>query len=189
MELSDKIWWTKKAQIQTEKRFLSHDFHTKSLLFFYALYSCIFAVYYLKNPSKGLSDVGWVSFSVLILGLTGFISGFYFKERARVVKEGYESLGKLYNQVTETDADLAEISKEYDRIISVYENHTDQDFHIALCETYLCNSNPNTNLTKHPTTYIKFLFIVYKTFKFLSLLILYFFPLVLFAFLEFYKCP
>tara|TARA_Y100001933_G_scaffold226684_1_gene240843 strand:+ start:329 stop:1006 length:678 start_codon:yes stop_codon:yes gene_type:complete len=99
MTLSDNIWWTRKARIQTEKRLLSNSFQAQILLLWYSFFSVFAAIYYLQvERPDALVNVGWIAFSILTLTVSGFINGLSFKERAALVKECYETLNGIYIQ-------------------------------------------------------------------------------------------
>ncbi|MEX0829996.1 MAG: SLATT domain-containing protein [Nitrospirales bacterium] len=189
MALSDNIWWTRKARIQTEKRLLSSSFQAQILLLWYSFCSAVAAIYYLKfNTQSEYAGVAWVVFSVLVLCISGFINGLGYKERALLIKNCYEALNSLYQQTKRNQNDTISMGKEYEKILSVCENHADIDYHLALCDTYLSHNNPNdssSRLDRKPTKYIWTLVVVYHIKKRLLLGGLYLLPIVLFCLMEF----
>lgn len=188
MALSDSIWWTRKSRIQTEKRLLSNAFQAQVILLWYSSFAVFVSVYYLKfNTSSEYSGVAWVVFSVLVLVVSGFINGLSFKERSALIKESYETLNGLYQKATDINSNSQEIAKEYEQILSVCENHTDRDHHVAMCLEYLSHPDPGSTtsgLTKIPTKYIWGMFILYWAKKVIFLTLLYFLPIVIFAVIE-----
>lgn len=143
MAFSDNIWWTRKARIQTEKRLLANAFQSQILLLWYSFASVAASIFYLKvDDTDHLAGVSWVVFSVLVLCISGFINGLSFKERAGLVKECYETLNGLYQRARPNDADIDALAQEYEQVLGVCENHTDDDHYRALCETYLTHPDP-----------------------------------------------
>lgn len=195
MAFSDKIWWTRKARIQTEKRLLSNDFQAQILLLWYSFSGVASAVYYLNynqstvNPQ--LSGIAWVVFSVLVLCISGFINGLSFKQRAALIKECYETLDGLYQNAKQNNADIVNLSSEYDQILGVCENHNDRDYFLALCLEHITNSgklDPETGLKngldRAPTSY-HWLFLSYWYIRRVIMLsFLYFLPILIFVALE-----
>ena len=186
MALSDNIWWTRKARIQTEKRLLSNAMQAQLLLLWYSFCSVSASVFYLKfNPDSEYSGIAWVVFSVLVMSISGFINGLSFKERASLIKECYETLNGLYQKaISRPEEELDEVSKEYERVLNMCENHTDRDYYISLCEAHLTTENPGEELNRHPTNYVWFLFWIYNLRRFFVFGALYALPIFLFLMVE-----
>jgi hypothetical protein len=151
MEFSDKVWWTRKARIQAEKRLLSNAFQSQVLLLWYSFSSVASAVYYLKavgatNTSE-ISGIAWVVFSVLVLCISGFINGLSFKERAGLIKECYETLNGLYQKSKTENLDVSKLVGEYDQILGVCENHSDRDYYLALCIEHVTKTGKTDKAT------------------------------------------
>lgn len=189
MAIADNIWWTRKARIQTEKRLLSNARHAQLLLLWYSFVSVGGSVYYLQfNSQSEYSNVAWVVFSVLVLCVSGFISGLSYKERAAIVKDSYESLNSLYRKAKQKNADAESINNEYEQILSLCENHADIDYQIALCDTYLSHNSPRdpeNGLDRWPTKYVWL--VVFKRFSIrsASIFTLYALPILIFVGMEF----
>lgn len=199
--LTDNIWWTRKARIQTEKRLLSNAFHSQVILLWYSFFSVAVSVYYLKNPQSGIEAISWVVYSVLVLCISGFINGLSFKERANLIKECYESLNSIIHQASKPNADLENLSTTYESKLNACENHTDTDFAVALCREYWASTStvrkvskvfhsdtsenkqqPQQALTRIPTSHHWFLAAYYFVVRFLILMFFYVLPvLILFA--------
>lgn len=194
MAFSDKVWWTRKARIHTEKRLLANAFQSQVLLLWYSFAGVAVSIYYLKfaqgNSNTDLAGISWVVYSVLVLCISGFINGLSFKERAGLVKECYETLNGLYHRAIEENADIIALSKEYNQILGVCENHIDNDYYRALCETYVTHPDPKgekdvaKKLDRFPTWY-HWLTIFWSTIKrWCMLLFFYLLPVLLFLALE-----
>jgi len=194
MAFSDKVWWTRKARIQTEKRLLANAFQSQVLLLWYSFAGVAASIYYLefaqRTTNSNLAGISWVVYSVLVLCLSGFINGLSFKERAGLIKECYETLNGLYHQAKDDNADVIALAKEYGQILGVCENHNDDDYYRALCEAYATHHDPKgttkatEKLDRHPTWY-HWVTIFWSTIKRWGMLsFFYLLPVLLFAVLE-----
>jgi len=139
--LSDNIWWTRKARIQTEKRLLSNAFQSQVILLWYSFFSVAVSIYFIMAPQDGIESISWVVYSVLTLCISGFINGLSFKERASLIKECYENLNSILYEASQPDADTSNIARHYESVLNACENHTDKDFAIALCQEYWSSHN------------------------------------------------
>jgi hypothetical protein len=160
MAFSDNIWWTRKSRIQTEKRLLSNAFQSQLLLLWYSFFAVAVSVYYLKFNSNDLGSISWIVYSVLVLCMSGFIAGLSFKERAGLIKDSYETLNTFYHKAKDSNADINQISTEYEQIMGLCENHTDHDYYRSLCIEHVTSSkkiDPETGckegLDRCPTWY------------------------------------
>lgn len=198
MAFSDNVWWTRKARIQAEKRILSNAFQAQVLLLWYSFAGMASSIYYLKFTSTPVSTdaigTAWVVFSVLVMCISGFINGLSLKERAGLIKECYETLHGLYLRSNEPQADIVSLTVEYKQVLGVCENHTDQDYYLALCKEHILTPgkpDPRTGLkiglNKAPTWH-HWLSVVYWYIRHsLMLLFLYSLPVFIFIGLEFKK--
>jgi hypothetical protein len=152
MAFSDNVWWTKKSRIQAEKRLLSNIFQSQLLLLWYSFFGVAVSIYYLKfdvvSGQNDLAGISWIVYSVLLLSMSGFIAGLSFKERASLIKESYETLNTFYHRAKEDNADIQQISAEYEQILGLCENHTDYDYYLALCLEYVTCTVPVDPETK-----------------------------------------
>jgi hypothetical protein len=193
--LSDNVWWTRKSRIQAEKRLLSNAFQSQLLLLWYSFFGVAVSIYYLKFNSSSiqgdLAGISWIVYSVLVLSISGFIAGLSFKERASLIKESYETLNTFYHKSKEANADIDKISKEYEQIMGLCENHTDYDYYSALClEHVTSNQAADTNtgckigLDRCPTWYHWVSIAWWLTKRYLSLTFLYTLPILLLIAIE-----
>lgn len=195
MAFSDNVWWTRKARIQAEKRLLANSFQSQLLLLWYSFFGVAASIYYLKVDNQSalnnLSGISWVVYSVLVLCMSGFISGLSFKERAGLIKESYEALQLIYQRSRSDSFEIDVIAKDYEEILSLCENHNDHDYFLALCLEYVTNRKPvnketglKPDLDRGPTWY-HWLSLSWWTFKrYLMLGALYALPIALFFGLE-----
>ena len=184
-KLLDKIWITRRARIQTEKRLLSNAFHSQLLLLWYSFFGVAVAVYFLANSPDQSQNVIWVVFSVLVLLMSGYLQGFSYKKRAAEVKLCYENLDKLYMKAENQQAVEKPLYDEYKVILDSCENHSIGDFYEAICVEYL--NSPDSvrkNLTKTPNRYIWTCFILNRFWKWIRLLFLYTLPAGIFYFMS-----
>ncbi|MCE9884389.1 SLATT domain-containing protein [Obesumbacterium proteus] len=186
MALSDRIWWTKKSKIQTEKRLLRKDIASQIILLWYTVFSVFASVYELAKPStNSLFSVLMVSLSVLIMAVTLFIGNRTFKERAMLVKQCYEQLSILNIQADEAEKtnnkdDIFKLEDEYKNILSVCENHSDLDYKKAVVFEYLnTESSLKAKLTKKPNFYFYFCVFLHMTFEMVISLFLLLSPIII----------
>ncbi|SSC07127.1 SLATT domain-containing protein [bacterium endosymbiont of Bathymodiolus sp. 5 South] len=188
MELLNKIWWTRKSKIQAEKRLLANASQTQILLLWYSFVSVAASIHYLKfNAQSEYAGISWVLFSILILCISGFINGLGYKERATLVKDSYEALQKLYDQekYNPNPSNLSDLANKYEKILSICENHSDIDYHLALCYVYLASHNPHSDSDRTPTYYSWVLFVWHHFKRVLLLIILYLLPFLVYLIQEF----
>jgi hypothetical protein len=175
--MDNKIWITRRARIQTEKRLLSNAFHSQLLLLWYSFSGVAVAIYYLSTSPDQPQNVIWVVFSVLVLVMSGYIQGFSYKKRADAVKLCYENLDKLYIKAKNPQTSRESLYDEYKMILDSCENHTTGDFYEAICVEYLSSSDSDREkLTKLPNFYIWTCFTLNRAFKGIRLLFLYTLP-------------
>ena len=158
----------------------------------YSFFGVAVSIYYLKFDndvgSNDLAGISWVVYSVLVLVIAGFIKGLSFKERASLIKECYESLKYLYARTKEEDQSIDLLTKEYEQILSACENHTDNDYYQALCETYITHSKENMkNLYPLPTWFHYYSVVWANVKRFAMLSFFYLLPIILFCVLGKFK--
>jgi len=191
MSFSDNVWWTRKARIQAEKRLLGNSFQSQLLLLWYSFFGVAVSIYYLKVDSQislnNISGVSWVVYSVLVLCMSGFISGLSFKERAGLIKESYEALQLIYQKSKSGICDIDLLAKEYESVLSLCENHNDHDYFLALCLEHVTNRSPvsketglKCGLDRGPTWYHWLSLSWWTLRKYLMLGSLYALPVALF---------
>lgn len=179
MALSDTIWWTKKARIQAEKRLLFNDFLAQIILLWYSAFTVCISILELKSPAtNSYFAVTMVSLSVLILCASLFVGNRNFKERAMLLKICYEQLSEVECKCLGLNPNLNELSTEYKNILSVSENHKENDFKNALISEYLNSKNPKDDLSRLPTlfNFLEVLFI--KSIKFLFVCFIFVLPVL-----------
>lgn len=153
MELHDKIWWTRKSRIQTEKRLLSNDLHAQIILIWYSFFSVSISIYYLITKSNSAISPGvWVILSVFSLTASGFITGLNYRTRASLIKDCYEKLDSLYSEAQRKHQEkdtIVDTCETYKNILNLCENHLEIDYRAARCKMYLSGDkqfNPKINI-------------------------------------------
>jgi hypothetical protein len=203
--LSSNIWWTRKARIRAEKRLLSNALQSQLLLLWYSFFSVAVSIYYLNDPQSQISATYWVVYSVLVLVMSCFINGLSFKERASLIKECYIGLKSLHLKAKHNEENgddkvtLSIISKDYEQSLNACENHTDEDYVIALCTDYWSSNNtivnaeptastskplPASTITHEPRIYQKIQFFFYFIKRLIALSFLYALPVIIMCWLK-----
>jgi len=195
MAFSDNIWWTYKARIEAEKRLLSNALQSQILLLWYSFSGAAVSIYYLNSnndtSATGLAGITWIVYSVLVLCMSGFISGLTFNKRAGLIKECYETLYSFYHKSKAKGADVDQLTAEYNQIIRLCENHTDKDYYLALCIIHVTQSGKTDvktglkeGLDRRPTWYHWCSVVIWTVKHYMMLFVLYSLPISLFVVLE-----
>lgn len=177
-DFSDKIWWTRKAKIKSERRLLNLDYYSQFLLLWYSSFLVCYSIYTLVKPAGNDKEtVVMVALSVLILVITLFINNMNFKGRALLIKQCYEKLSVIYTS-SRNDGDNIVLDKDYQAILGSSENHLERDFIKAIVDE---NSNTINKdlLTKRPTYWHKVLVWFYITRNVIVFILLFIFPLII----------
>lgn len=177
-DLSDKIWWTRKAKIKAERRLLNFDYYSQLLLLWYSTFLVCYSIYTLVKPAQKIEEAAiMVSLSVLILVLTLFINNMNFKGRALLIKQCYERLSVIHT-ASLSPTNPSELDKEYQAVLGSSENHLEKDFAKAIVDEYF-NTNDKSLLTKK-TTFIHFFMIAILFLRNVaSFLFLFLFPFII----------
>jgi len=181
--LSDRIWWTKKARIKAEKRLLNFEFYSQLILLWYSFFLICASIYELKKPS--LNDdatISMIALSVLVFAATLFISTRNFKERAMLVKQCYEQLSILLSKSKIEGCDFVGLESEYQNILSISENHKESDFNTAVVsEYYYSTKDKRDALNKKPTCIQIISVVLNKTFYLAYILFLLSCPIIIYS--------
>jgi hypothetical protein len=149
-DFANKIWWTKKSRIKAERRLLDFDFYSQSLLLWYSVFLVGYSIFSLVNPASGnIESAIMITLSVLVLVMTLFIGNMNFKGRAMLMKQCYEQLSVIYTKSTAT-TNFSELDVEYQRVLSISENHSEHDYCRALVDEF-DNTDNKEKLSKKPT--------------------------------------
>jgi hypothetical protein len=136
--LADKVWFTRKAWIQAEKRLLNNEAHTQKLMVLYSVYTTCISVALLKyTPEgvlKGMIDVGLAVLSIALLTLSLYLNTQSFKDRAARFKSGYldldcieHKLRLMQSPLNTIQVEFIELSELYNKTLRDVENHSELD--------------------------------------------------------------
>lgn len=150
--LIKKIWITRKARIKAEERLERFDFLTQILINYYTLVVTGLSiwVFYDSTNSQLISVVSIIA-SVLLFGLSIFVTSRNFKGRAIAFKACYIKLDEIYIEaelMKDTPSRLSyenilDIQKKYNEVLNNVENHSATDFLNVL------NENNEINKTQY----------------------------------------
>lgn len=117
------------------------------------------------------------------MSISSFINGFRFEERAGLIKECYEALGKLSEKSKEADnKTLENINNEYTQILGTCENHSEYDYYLAV---FLLSQNKTNNIIdKQLSKFENILLFGYCFWRLLMFIVLYFLPIGLLWIME-----
>ncbi|MEJ8305012.1 SLATT domain-containing protein, partial [Saccharibacillus sacchari] len=142
--LSNKIWITRKSRIRAEDRLRKNDFLTQILVNYYTLIVVGLSIWTLYDNSHAqLISVLLIIASVLLFGLSIFLTSRDFRGRSLAFKDCYIKLDELYNEtellkaisVNLSPQKINELQKKYNDIIYSVENHTSVDYFGVLNDT------------------------------------------------------
>ena len=183
--LEDKVWFTYAARIQTHKRLNFNNFWSNFILVCYSLATLIASVVSLKAPQFYGCNTNEliVIISAITLIASLMIVNVNYQTRALRMRDNYISLQNLYenikNYLAKKPQDDSEISCKYDFFIRKYmeileknENHTTIDDIANRCQA-------NGLSSREPSCYERFLLHLYKSFKWVLILLLLSLPFYL----------
>lgn len=175
MQLSDKIWWTKKSKIFHEKRLLAYNLHSQLLLIWYSLFTVAASTFnanslYLLGLKQNQLDPNiLIIFSVLTLTMSCFVSSLNFKARSLSIKQCYENLSLIDYQ--------NDPNYQYQKLLDSCENHEDIDYITAKINIYYSTPvSSRGNINPAPTHFEIIKYLINKTFKIIFLFTLYTLP-------------
>ncbi len=158
--LSDRIWITRKARINTEKRLQSSSFLSEALMTSYSLLLVALSIWNFAKPDANVNMLLILS-SVGVLALSIFLSAQKFKDRALSMRNCYVRLDELYLKAKRAEdaknqEEIERLETSYHDILLMSENHSDFDF---LCMRYSLRKDQNITTSPFTTTdYINFIF-------------------------------
>lgn len=128
--MKDSVWFTYKARIQAANRLTRRDFHSQTLLVWYALASAALAIITLRYPHLLGSDTDLVSavVGVALLVVSTFVTSQDFRGRAIAMRSNYIALQALHDTLEHavTPPTAIEIAK-YGELLASVENHIEMD--------------------------------------------------------------
>ena len=176
--MKDKVWFTFKARIQAHKRLEWLDFHSQTLLVWYAFLSTVLCVLTIRYPHiLGFNtDVMATVLSVALLGVSLAVTNRDFRGRAVAMCSNYLRLQNLYNVLVAEEAagnppTPAQIS-QYADLLAECENHSEVDDRIA--RVFASNLS-----SRHPTDFERTYAYCWLTLRLITTTALYALPLIL----------
>lgn len=126
--MKDNIWFTYKARIKAHERLEWMDFHSQSLLVWYALLSAVLAVLNTRYPTLLGKDTDMLSatLSIGLLAISLSVANRDFRGRAMLMRENYQELHKLHRTVDSDELTPTELDS-YSELLRDCENHRSID--------------------------------------------------------------
>jgi amino acid permease len=129
--LSEKIWITRKARINTERRLLRKNTISQVLMIYYSTILVLVSLLSLIYPNSDLSLVSLIgSIVVLIASVTLYAQR--YMERALAMRRCYIKLDDIFGRVKKAEESEggvgSEFQLEYNECIGAVENHSEYDY-------------------------------------------------------------
>jgi len=179
MNLSDKIWVTRKSRIFTEKRLKQNALLSELFIIVFSLLMVFFSIWNYIHPNQNINFL-LICGAIALLTVSIFLSSQKFTERAHAMRNCYISLDELYFKVKKhergPDPDATDdYQKKYNDILINIENHSPYDY---LCLRHSLRNNNNTTLPLfNRIDYIHF--IIEKALRILLIMLLFALPFLL----------
>jgi tRNA nucleotidyltransferase/poly(A) polymerase len=184
--LFHKVWFTRKAWINAEERFLQNEHHTQLLMVVYAAYTTCVSVVMLKFPPKlqadeDLANTALAVLSIILLALSLYLNSKSFKDRAFRFKQGYHELQDIENGLATLKSDpvtnvagpdCTKLADRYAKALREVENHHSLDDIRARILAGLGLSS------RHPRTGEVIRYYWWRVWRFCALTLLYIAPAV-----------
>jgi hypothetical protein len=133
MNISNNIWFTRKARIVASERLANRNQWSQIILVYYSVVIVCLSIVSLDNTKnfQNLELLLTIS-SVILLVISLLVSSQKFLERSIALKANYIELQKLYLQALEAEEKensetLSRIKEKYIECLSYVENHTLMD--------------------------------------------------------------
>ncbi|WP_278985793.1 SLATT domain-containing protein [Sphingobium yanoikuyae] len=130
-----RIWLTYKTRIISERRYQRYAIVSHLALSWYAFLSIVFSIYQDRFAQSlgvvGASQAALVM-SVLTFGLSLIIYGLRFDDLARIHRECYISMQRVYQSQESDDVKL----ERYSSLLEHYPNHSDSDYDDLLFDAW-----------------------------------------------------
>jgi hypothetical protein len=172
--IADNIWFTYKARIQAQARLAKNDFHSQTLLIWYALASAVLGVITLRYEHVLGKDTDMLAaiVSIALLVISLLVAGRDFRGRSIEMRRNYLELEELYFQVKLANGYNKQDVERYAKILASAENHSSLD------DMYFRVFH-NGSLTDRLPTYREIILVyLYVAIRFAMLFICYAFPLL-----------
>ncbi|WP_155293316.1 SLATT domain-containing protein [Comamonas testosteroni] len=180
MALTDKIWFTYKSRIAAENRLKSNDFHSQSLLVWYALVSAVGSIASIQDSNYLGTSTSFLSsiMAVALLVLSLWVTNQDWRGRAIKMRENHLELLYLYNLLKENRIEYTAAAEKYHKLLSQCENHKTYDLN------FFKVFDSDAGLSTPATCYVIFSTSVVRIFRFLVWAILYGVPLAIYFYFK-----
>ena len=179
MNLSDKIWITKKTRIFTERRLKKNALLSEFFIIIFSLFMVFFSIWNYVHPNQNINFL-LICSAIALLIVAVFLSSQKFDERAYAMRNCYISLDGLYFKVSKHERDpnpdvMDDYQERYNGILLNIENHSPYDY---LCLRHSLRNDRHTTLPLYTRIdYARFIF--EKALRILLIMLLFIFPLLL----------
>ena len=174
-QLSDQIWFTRKARIITTERLKHNHFHFNLILIWYSFLTFSISIYLIKKPNffGDNSDVIMTLATGAVFTLSLFAPQLDLKSRYENIKKNYISLQGLIFELAlvTTSEQILEINNKYIDLLHSVENHSTLDMY------YFIEFESGNNCTKKLKSIERWKLYTYVVMKKITLLIAYLLPL------------
>ncbi|UQW96678.1 SLATT domain-containing protein [Rummeliibacillus sp. G93] len=179
----NRVWVTKKARMEAEKRMNFNNNVSIVLINYYTFLVLVLSIISLKWELGNILTFVSVLISVALFGVSLYITLYGYKEKALSYKSCYIELTALESELEVlllnekiSDEDLlneyGSLLSRYDKIMDMDDNHADIDF----------ISHLKNQKDKKYMGWMQFKYIFHCTVKYLSISLLYAFPIIGVAF-------
>lgn len=135
MNISQKIWITRKARIEAATRLERNDLLSQIYINYYSVFIVALSIWDLYKTDTNLS-IHLVIGALLVLCTSIFISARNFKERALNTKNCYIKLDELYRKAEQLEnrssnvrkSDWKQLEADYEQLLLLSENHSIFDY-------------------------------------------------------------
>lgn len=143
--VKDNIWFTYKARIKAHERLEWMDFHSQSLLVWYAILSATLAILTTRYPALLGKDTdilnATLSIGLLVISLS--VANRDFRGRAMLMRGNYQNLHKLHRTIQNDQLTPVELDS-YSELLRDCENHRAIDDILArIFSVNLTSRNPS----------------------------------------------
>jgi hypothetical protein len=178
--ISENIWFTRKARIQASERLSCNDNHSQFLLVIYSIINTCLGVMSIKKITflGDNTDLILVIMSVIILVTSLVVANKNFKGRSLTLKAHYIELQRLYFEATDAEENenkekIKVIREEYTKLLDIVENH------VPIDDVVFRVFNAKRLDSRKPTNQEIIMAYYYKIKRFCLLTTLYFLPIIL----------
>ncbi len=183
MKLSDRIWITRKSRIESESRLKRNELLSQILIVYFSVCNIIFVILDIKDTNQDYSYQLLIA-SIITLSISIFLPSRRFAERALSFKKCYIGLYSLLqraNKLEKLEQDNLQgeedsfdrIDSEYQDLLTDHENHSQNDYYVAVFN----NLGPESIFHLKKTEWITL--ILYKLRRSVALLLFFGIPFLL----------